>query len=60
MARQEARNRSAAWMRAEIGDLAPARLRDAVIKAYGRPVVSRGVLAVQIERVFTSKGKRAA
>lgn len=31
-----------------------------VIKAYGRPVVSRGVLAVQIERVFTSKGKRAA
>jgi flagellar motor switch protein FliM len=31
-----------------------------VIKAYGRPVVSRGVLAVQIERVFTQRGKRAA
>jgi len=31
-----------------------------VIKAYGRPVVSRGVLAVQIERVFSQRGKRAA
>jgi flagellar motor switch protein FliM len=31
-----------------------------VIKAYGRPVVTRGVLAVQIERVFTQRGKRAA
>ncbi|HTE54160.1 MAG TPA: FliM/FliN family flagellar motor switch protein [Kofleriaceae bacterium] len=31
-----------------------------VIKAYGRPVVSRGVLAVQIDRVFTLRGKRAA
>jgi flagellar motor switch protein FliM len=31
-----------------------------VIKAYGRAVVSRGVLAVQIERVFTQRGKRAA
>jgi flagellar motor switch protein FliM len=31
-----------------------------VIKAYGRPVVSRGVLAVQIERVINQRGKRAA
>jgi flagellar motor switch protein FliM len=31
-----------------------------VIKAYGRPVVSRGVLAVQIERVLNQRGKRAA
>jgi len=31
-----------------------------VVKACGRPVVSRGVLAVQIDRVFTQRGKRAA
>lgn len=31
-----------------------------VVKAYGRPVVSRGVIAVQIERVFNQRGKRAA
>jgi flagellar motor switch protein FliM len=31
-----------------------------VVKACGRAVVSRGVLAVQIDRVFTQRGKRAA
>jgi flagellar motor switch protein FliM len=31
-----------------------------VIKASGRPVVSRGVIAVQIDRVFRSRGKRTA
>jgi len=31
-----------------------------VIKAYGRPVISRGVLAVQIERVFSQRGKPTA
>jgi flagellar motor switch protein FliM len=31
-----------------------------VVKAYGRAVVSRGVLAVQIDRVLPQRGKRAA
>jgi flagellar motor switch protein FliN len=31
-----------------------------VIKAYGRPVISRGVLAVQIERVFSQRGRPTA
>ena len=31
-----------------------------VVKACGRPVVSRGVIAVQIDRVFRARGKRTA